>query len=77
MTHQYTRKPGVICYQCGLDDHVHFAKVGAVVVNQGVFIAEVTATSEDGVEFTDVEKPYDMMRQTVDLLWYESEETLG
>jgi len=72
MTHISTRKPGTLCYVCD-DNHVHYARVQAIVISSGVFIAQVFAESDDGLVFTDLEEEHDILRPVSDLRWYQSE----
>lgn len=79
MSHISTRSPGTLCYRCGgcenneEEMHPHFVTVSAIVINQGVFIAEITHRSDDGVNFTEQEGSSDIMRPISDLIWYESD----
>jgi len=67
-----TRQSGFIGYRH--EGETRFAKVEAVVVSDGVFVANMLATSVNGSDFTELDEPIDIMYPVGDFCWYLSED---
>lgn len=70
MSHIATRQSGTMSYQ--FEGETRYARVSAIVVNQGVFIAEVFATSKDNDDYVELDDPVDLLLNVKALNWYES-----